>query len=152
MNDISLPEKMALPPLDQIGFVVADIEKAMQDYAPLFGPWHVFDADIENADLRGKPASCKLRIAMAKSGDVEIELIEVLEGQSPHSEFLARGNSGAHHLRFRTLDIDAQIKDAKRFGYQPIWYKALSDSMIFCYLEKPGETLMLEFLQAPDLP
>jgi len=150
MNSIADAKKMALPPLDQIGFVVTDIEQAMREYGALFGDWHVFDADITDADLRGKSASCKLRIAMAKSGDVEIELIEVLAGQSPHSEFLAQGKSGVHHLRFRTENMAKQIKDAQRFGYQPVWYKALSEDMLFCYLEKPGDTLMIEFLQAPE--
>ena len=32
-------ELLGLPPCDQVGFVVRDLERAMALYAPLFGRW-----------------------------------------------------------------------------------------------------------------
>jgi hypothetical protein len=37
-------------------------------------------------------------MAFGHSGDLEIELIEVLSGTSPHTEFLDQGRSGMHLL------------------------------------------------------
>ena len=74
-----------LPRIDQIGFVVEDIEKAMDEYGPLFGPWQLMDQEVKDCDLRGETKSCNLRMAFGHTGDLEIELIEVVDGESPHT-------------------------------------------------------------------
>ena len=58
-----------------------------------------------------------------------------------------------HHLRYRIENIDEKVALAKKIGYEPIWQKRFSDSMAFCYLEKPGDPLIIEFLEmAEDYP
>ena len=39
---------------------------------------------------------------MFKMGSLEIELIQPLEGQSPHKEFLDSKGEGIHHIAFLT--------------------------------------------------
>jgi hypothetical protein len=34
-------------------------------------------------------------------------------------------------------------------GYRPIWYKALTPEIVFAYLEREGDPLLIEFLQLP---
>lgn len=144
-----LREKLALPQIDQIGFVVPDIEQAMASYEALFGPWTTMDAEVEAAEFRGETLDASLRLAFGKSGDLEIELIEITGGNSPHREFIEKGGNGMHHVRYRIADIDHKIELAKAIGYEPIWYKRLSDDIAFCYLEKAGDPLVVEFLQMP---
>ncbi|MBK8992525.1 MAG: hypothetical protein IPM40_12920 [Gammaproteobacteria bacterium] len=38
-----------LPPCDQVGFVVRDLQAAMAMYAPLFGPFTTMDGSVEQA-------------------------------------------------------------------------------------------------------
>ena len=145
-NDL---EKLDLPPMDQVGFVVPDMDTALQLYEPMFGPFNRMDTEVEQADFRGNPTDCTLKLAFGKSGDVEIELIEITSGNSPHQEFIDAGKSGMQHIRFRVEDCDAKIEEAKIIGYQPIWYKRLSDDIAFVYLEREGDPLIIEFLQMP---
>lgn len=143
-------ESLNLPPMVQVGFVVDDMEKALAQYEPLFGPFSVQAIEVEAADYRGKVCDCRLQLAFGKTGDIEIELIQLLEGDSPHGEFLAAGRSGMHHLRFDVDDIDQRIEDARGIGYKPVWYKRYDEDMAFCYMEREGDPLMIEFLQMPD--
>ena len=54
-----------------------------------------------------------------------------------------------HHLRFRVEDVDAWIEKMAPLGYQPIWYKQFSPEIVFAYLEREGDPLLIEFLQMP---
>ena len=144
---ITLATKLDLPPIDQVGFVVPDIKKSIQDYTPLFGAFTVMEAEIEGAVYRGEQHDCKLILAFGKSGTLEIELIEITSGNSPHKEFIDQGRSGLHHVRYRVADIDSKIAAVKEIGYASIWYKRFSEEIAFCYLEKKGDPLIIEFLQ-----
>ena len=142
-----LREQLALPPIEQIGFVVPDIKQAMVDYEALFGPWTTMDVEMEGAQYRGELHDASLSLAFGKSGDLEIELIEITGGNSPHREFIDSGRSGMHHIRYRTPDIDNKIALAKGLGYELIWYQRLSEDTAFGYLERAGDPLIVEFLQ-----
>ncbi len=141
-------QALDLPPIDQVGFVVPDMEAALALYEPLFGPFQRMDAPVEGATYRGEKKDCRLRLAFGRSGEVEIELIAITDGESPHREFLDRGGNGMHHLRFRVGDaIDRKIEEARAFGYECIWYKRMSDELAFAYLERAGDPLIVELLQ-----
>ena len=149
MNN-ELQKQLDLPAIDQIGFVVKDIEQSMKKYAPLFGPFSTMDGSVEGADFRGECKDVKLRLAFGKSGGLEIELIEWIAGESPHSEFIQSGNEGMHHIRFRVDDCDTCIGKAESIGFKRIWYKALGDDIRFAYMERDNDPLIIEFLQMPD--
>lgn len=126
-----------LPPVDQVGFVVADLDRALETFEPLFGPFRVGQATVAGARYRGREADVTLRLATARSGPLEIELIQPVSGESPHVEFLARGGNGLHHVRFRVTGLDDLVARFEREGHELIWYKRLGDSIAFAYLESP---------------
>ena len=140
---------LGLPQIDQVGFVVKDLDDAMQRYAALFGPFTTMDGSVKAADYRGRVEDVQLKIAFGKSGDVEMEFIEWTGGHSPHREFIERGREGMHHLRYRVDDANAWVEKLATVGYQPIWYKQFSPEITFCYLEREGDPLLLELLQMP---
>ena len=41
------------------------------------------------------------RLAFGRTGDIEMEFIQPVSGASPHTEFLAAGREGIHHVRYR---------------------------------------------------
>ena len=140
---------LGLPPIDQVGFVVKSLDEAEQRYGALFGPFQRMDGSVSEANFRGRTADAGLQIMFGRSGDLEMEFIEWTGGESPHSEFIQQGREGMHHIRFRVDDTDAWIEKAATIGYQPIWYKQFSEDIVFAYLEREGDPLLIEFLQMP---
>jgi len=140
---------LGLPPIDQVGFVVKSLAEAEKRYAALFGPWTRMDGSVEAATYRGRVCDAKLEILFGHSGDLEIEFIEWQGGESPHSEFIEAGREGMHHLRYRVDNTDEWIEKIASIGYQPIWYKQFSADIVFSYLERKGDPLLIEFLQMP---
>ena len=45
------------------------------------------------------------RVAFAVLGPIEMELIEVLEGNTIHADFLNTRGEGIHHIGFRVADM-----------------------------------------------
>lgn len=146
-----LPNALNLPPVDQIGFVVKNLEQALQVYTPLFGEFSVMDATDMEWDYRGKPEVSSLKIAFARSGPVEIELIEWVSGKTPHKEFLDAGLEGMHHLRFVVENVEEKVKEAETCGYRQIWYKRFGEGLAASYLEREGDPLILEFFENSQL-
>ena len=107
----NLPKELNLPPVNQVGFVVKDLDKALEFYQPLFGDFTVMDASDMEWDYRGRPEVSSLRIAFGNSGDVEIELIQWIAGETPHKEFLEAGHEGMHHLRFVVDNVEKKVKE-----------------------------------------
>ena len=123
-----------LPPPDQVGYVVRNLDRAVAAYDPLFGPFTRMETSLEGPIYRGKPRDCRLLIAFGHAGALEIELIEPAGGESPHAEFLAAGHEGIHHVRFRIDDLGEHIRTGSRFGYRVIWEHHM-DVADFAYLE-----------------
>ncbi len=145
-----LQQQLDLPPADQIGFVVKNLEESMAKYEPLFGPFKTMEGSVEDAFYRGEDKDAQLKIAFGYSGDLEIELIEWISGYSPHREFIESGREGMHHIRFRVDDCDTYADRAKGLGYETIWYKEIMDNVKFAYMERDNDPLIIEFLQMPD--
>ena len=142
--------KLRLPPVEQIGIVVKDMDATMEFFSSVFGwgPWGVLD-DLEMKDClyRGKSCDARLKLAFAQSGSVEIELIQVLEGETIHTEFLRERGEGLHHLRFKVDDLDATLADLAKEGIDVIFRKNLN-GVDFAYLntDKVGG-IMIELIE-----
>ena len=143
----TIPEKLDLGPCDQVGFVYADLEAAIEKYDPMFGPFDVQEYGTFEYNYRGKRDSSELRIAFGKSGDLEIELIQWVSGGTPHKEFLDAGREGMHHLRFRVDDLDKKVSEAEKFGYQSIWDTRFGEGLAVAYLEREGDPLLIELFE-----
>jgi len=135
-------EGWALPPPDQIGYVVRDLDLAMSVHEPMFGPFTTMDVTLEGPIYRGHPCDCSLRIGYGHAGPMEIELIQPTSGESPHADFLSAGREGIHHLRFRVDDFGAHLAAAAKLGYRPIWQHSM-DVADFAYLEHERQKGML---------
>lgn len=96
----------------QIGVVVRDLDKAIQALTEIFGVGP-FRTNIypppgrTGFELRyhGEPAAFSYRQAFADLGNVELELIQPLTGETIWSDFLEKHGEGIHHIRFNVPDI-----------------------------------------------
>jgi len=147
----AISQAFDLGPIDQIGYVVRDVDEALPAYEAIFGPFDVGESPLPGCTIRGQEADCRLKLAVNRTGPVEIELIEVLEGETPHSEHLRAHGEGPHHVRFQVADLDAKLEAMEAAGFETVFYKRFGPTVAFAYVETP-EALgrsVIELLQLP---
>lgn len=102
-----------LPQLFHVGWVVRDCDAAQAALAARLGAGPFTGAgstaSFENTLVHGKPLPFALKIAFGALGGILIELLEPLDGNSPHAEFLASRGEGLHHMAYLVPDFDAQL-------------------------------------------
>ena len=89
-------------PLRQMGFVVRDIDKAMRHWVEVcgIGPWYLAEKLPLDAFCYTEQRydDIHLTIALANSGDVQLELIQQRdETPTMYRDFLAAGHEGLQH-------------------------------------------------------
>ena len=103
----------------QIGYVVKDIEKAMEHWLKIgVGPWF-YKEDVGSTEFSyyGKPSRIpKVSIALANSGDMQLELIQQRDdAPSLYLDSLKKNGEIAQHIAYWTPDkfneICMQLKD-----------------------------------------
>jgi methylmalonyl-CoA/ethylmalonyl-CoA epimerase len=106
-----------LPELFHIGWVVRDCAAAQRELSARLGAGPFLgvgdEARFDQALVHGKPTPFALKIAFGALGGVLLELLEPLDDQSPHAEFLAERGEGMHHLAFLVADFDEQLAAAR---------------------------------------
>ena len=111
-------------PVAHIGLVVRDCDKAAELYSRLFG----IEFDIDDYDMTkgkyfnvdGKPERARFRAAFGQAGSVAIELVEVIEGETPHTRFLGKHGEGLQHLCFYVDDMQDTMARLKEAGIRAI--------------------------------
>lgn len=64
--------------------------------------------------------SMRLKLAILRAGDVEIELLEPTSPESTVARFLERRGEGIHHLSFFVPDLEAALARAQAQGLELI--------------------------------
>jgi len=114
-------KKFPLPDVAQICIIVPDLDKAVETYWERFaiGPWHFYTYGkplVKRMTRHGKPYDYRMKVALSYIGNMRIELIEPLEGDTVYSEFVEQHGYGVHHLGVLTKDMDTALKDAEECG------------------------------------
>jgi methylmalonyl-CoA/ethylmalonyl-CoA epimerase len=117
----SLPDGTQLKRLVQIGIVVADRDRTTQLLTSLFGigPFRFVewpDRAESKYYYRGVEESVRIKQAFVQLGDIEVELIQPLEGRSGYKDFLDETGGGIHHVLFEVTDIDPVIQKLEKHG------------------------------------
>jgi methylmalonyl-CoA/ethylmalonyl-CoA epimerase len=106
----------------QIGIVVPDLERATNLLTSLFGigPFRFVEwPDRPEAifSYRGKQEAIRLRQAFVQVGNLELELIQPIEGErNAYREFLDEKGGGIHHVLFEVPDIEPVLQHMERSG------------------------------------
>jgi len=121
----SRAEKLPFSDIKQVGIVVKDINKAVDYYSSLgIGPFRTLPSGgvpvYTGKKLRGKEAEFTMEIRVAQVGQVELELIQPLEGESIYKEFLEKKGEGIHHLGFLVRDIDEEEARLTKQGFKAL--------------------------------
>jgi catechol 2,3-dioxygenase-like lactoylglutathione lyase family enzyme len=135
--------------IDQVGFVVRDLDATCKRYEALYGPWKRAESPLSGAVFRGTPTDVHLQLAFGHAGELEMEFISVVSGASPHSEFLAAGREGLHHLRYPVANCEATVTALEAQGFSPIWSHAIGPYK-WAYCAPPTQDgPLIELLESP---
>ena len=135
-----LRKRLCLPVLGQVGFVVHDVRKTAAYYQEMFslGPWVVMEGETVSCTNRGRPVTVRGCVGMAQVGSVQFELIQILEGESVHSEFLEERGEGLHHLGFFVRDLETRLEICRRAGIEVLQRGTLKQAVLtidYAYLD-----------------
>lgn len=138
--------------LFQQAYVVADLPTAEQAMRETLGCREFVDlpaTDLEY-ELRGKPVSCAIELGFARSGNLQIELLQPLRGEGLHVEFLATNGPGLHHFGFLVDDIDAVVASGEASGFPKLMGSRFGN-LTFCYLDTwDALGVYVELVEDPD--
>ncbi len=143
----------------QVGLVVPNLERAVEAFWKRFGigPWHFYTYGkplVKRMTYRGRPADYRIRVALAWAGPMRIELIEVLDGDTIHAEFIREHGYGVHHLGVLVEDMATAIAQAEAAGLAMIQDGAgfgLDGDGHYAYLDTEAELgVTIELIQRPQ--
>jgi methylmalonyl-CoA/ethylmalonyl-CoA epimerase len=106
----------------QVGILVSDVEQAARKLEKLIGigPFQILEPEYRDLTLHGRPARFKIRIALAKAGPIQIELMQPLSGETIYDEYARRKGYGLHHLAIRAENMNESITEMKARGFKVI--------------------------------
>ena len=107
-------------PTRQNGYVVRDIEAAMAHWVKLgVGPWFYFETvPVRDFVYRGAPGRISCSIALANSGELQLELIQQRDdAPSLYRDFLAAHGEGLQHLSAWTTDMSGELARLQGLGF-----------------------------------
>jgi len=106
----------------QNGYVVRDIHAAMDHWINVMGvgPWFYVDrVKTDYFTYRGQPSAMEMSVALANSGDLQIELIQQRnDAPSMYKDFLDAGHEGLQHMAYWTKDYQTIYDRALSLGYK----------------------------------
>jgi methylmalonyl-CoA/ethylmalonyl-CoA epimerase len=88
---------------------IAIAVRSLEEHIPFY-------RDVLRLEYRGTEVveDQKVRLAVFGVGEVQIELLEPTEPESPISAFIEKRGEGMHHISYQVDDIEKQIAELKQ--------------------------------------
>ena len=106
----------------QNGYVVRDIEAALTHWTEVLGvgPFYYIErVECDWFTYKGEPSPVEMSIALANTGDLQIELIQQRnDAPSMYMDFLNAGREGLQHMSYWTTEFQADYDRAVAAGYK----------------------------------
>lgn len=139
----------------QVAIVTRDIEASAKRWAAVLGlPVPSITTTRPGQEVKvvykGRPSAGRARLAFFRLGQVVLELIEPVGGDTSWKQFLDEHGEGVQHLGFQVENLDEAIARAARMG-MPVLHRGRYDrdngDYVYIDSEKPlGVTI--EFLHS----
>jgi methylmalonyl-CoA/ethylmalonyl-CoA epimerase len=124
--------------LTHVGVVVKDMDKAIEYYRSIFGvgPFRKMEIPVTEGEVRGIPCQATLKLAFARLGEVQLELMQAEPGENIYWEFFQKHGEGLHHLGFDIKEEDSgeELARLKNMGIG-VLQKGRTDGIGFVYLD-----------------
>jgi len=153
-DQISIPKSVTKI---QVSIIVKNARKAAQNFTRIFGvgPWVEEIYEGIEAELRGRPTNYKIVAFSADLGPLEIELQEVLEGESLYKEFYEKHGEGVHHIGLYVKNAEKEIEKWQSHGIKVLQKSRLRQPPyppdgIYAYMDtEPLVGVLLELAYPP---
>ena len=140
----------------QLGYVVPDIEAAMEYWSKTLGvgPWYYNPrVPIVNYKYDGESYEPHNSVALANSGFVQVELIQTRNDvPSMYRDFLQAGRTGLQHVAYWTENYDADLERLLAQGFKPKMSGEVGERGRFIYFDTeyhPGTVIELSEVAGP---
>ena len=140
----------------QLGYVVPDIEAAMDYWSRVLGVGPFFYAErvpVVNFTYRGAPSSPVTSVALANSGAVQVELIQQRnDAPTMYRDFVQAKGSGLQHVAYWTQNFDADMARLSARGFKVGMGGEVGARGRFVYFETeyhPGAVIELSEVEGP---
>ncbi|MFL6023272.1 MAG: VOC family protein [Marmoricola sp.] len=146
---------IAKGPVTQICWVTEDIAATEEYLSQHFevGPWTRLPDihfDPENCLLREQPADFVVHVSLAYAGDLQLEVIQPVSGDSIYADFLKVNQAGLHHLCFDVEDMDVALATAAADGVEIAQRGSMmGGEMRFAYLD--GAHVGVPYIELAEL-
>ena len=144
-------EKSTFMRLVHIGVVVRDMNKTIDRLNALgIGPFkpRILPPDAQEK-YRGKPfiPSQRVAIQITQIGNMELELIQPIDGESPHQEFLDEKGEGIQHLGFIVDNLEEDVNCLTAEGSNVLLTSQFKGGGGVAYLDLDVAGLIVELVQ-----
>ncbi len=133
----------------QVGIVVRDAEQTAERLTALgIGPFEPKVLPPERKEwFRGEPMEADFKIMAAMIGDIEIELIQPVSGDSPHKEFLETKGEGIQHIACAVEDLDETVERLTAQGVTELLKARFPGGRKATYLDLGTANFIIELLE-----
>ncbi|NEW55119.1 VOC family protein [Nocardia cyriacigeorgica] len=141
-------------PVMQVGYVVADLDTAIQQWVGStgIGPWTVFRGASLDGRYAGSDTTVTMDVAMGYSGGIQIELMQITSTTpSPYADESGEPKLGPHHIAWITDDLDASVAQAQERGLT-VLFAATGPGTQIAYLHSPAQQgIVFEYIQSEGM-
>lgn len=132
--------------VNQLGFVVKDMDRALKEYAQIYHIKQWYRAGKTPSDpmkYHGKPIKDPgFDLIIGYCGETEIELINTAAESSLYANFLKEGYEGLHHVSLFVKNLPKTVKEFKNMGFEVVQEGCMDQGLSkapYAYMAKPGE-------------
>ena len=146
MTNAEWAEKTLQRNINQVGFVTRDLNRSMQQWIDYLGigPWLVIEYDSSYWDwIKGPDGEelppIKMRIAVAQTKTVQIELVEPVSGTDEYMTHLEEKGEGLHHIceEVNYEDLKRMIHEFKEKGID-VWQMGKMKDNYYALMSSEG--------------
>ncbi|MFC1947495.1 VOC family protein [Chloroflexota bacterium] len=135
--------------LTQVGVVVKDVEKVVERLGELgIGPFDKMVLPPEREEyFREKRMYAEFDIRGTRMGNVQLELIQPLEGDSPHKEFLETKGEGIQHVMYQVDNLEETVKELTDKGVEVLLRAKFPGGRGVAYVDLGVSNIVIELSQ-----
>jgi methylmalonyl-CoA/ethylmalonyl-CoA epimerase len=113
------PKELHIDRIDQIGVVVKDLDQQVKHLEKIFGgSFEVLEGEPTRLFENGRVEKIKAKVAFLRLANIQIELLQIIEGPAIHSEWLKERGEGIHHVGIFVDNFEEKLKEFKDKGYK----------------------------------
>jgi len=135
--------------LTQVGVVVKDVERVVERLTDIgIGPFEPMNLPADREEyFRDKRMYADFNIHATRIGNVQLELIQPLSGDSPHKEFLDTRGEGIQHVMFAVDDLEKTTAQLTGKGVTVLLRAKFPGSGGIAYMDFGAGNIVVELVQ-----